>query len=496
MVSQMDQLERNYLQDLHKQPEPKPSFIFGEEVFFTEGRFSFQPIHGFKLELDGSVYMHSADGNLEIILIGGMLEQGASIVDYNRNLASEFMADFDEFSLIDFGNDLIQGVTARLNKIQFHNAGEEGSGLSLICSPERNQFFFLLVIASKDRWEHTGSTIFEELKKHIYFNQRITSITSEDSLDQYSDLTNEVIGSVAPGEEIELIIKKDDLSFLLGARAIQPDDRVWVTRIIGPAGEPLYHFDISTGKLQSSIFDRPLSGSNGEVCIFLPGTNSHPLNPGEYRFILTTSSGTPLKEVQAIIRQGKLKEPQAFDINLWIAIEDEQFNNETYLRQFEVEILTALKEELKTYNLIPGKIKSYYSAPDELGLFSYICINQDLTDCSYIIAGSVENQRALNIGLVDQFAEEINHIGPSTIAASAGSPGMILSPVSPHACILVNYSAIKGDFSLLAKEIITQLVIFTGAHPQASLDEGSGLHNLSGEIIQRIKVHPLFYSPT
>lgn len=121
---------------------PESHLQFNEEIEMTESGFSFCPIAGFELEIDGSVYMYSEDGNLEINLCGGELNNETSIAELNDELTSDFIENVDEFSLFEAGKDTIQGITGFLNEIRFVNAEEDGIGRALICSPFINQYFF------------------------------------------------------------------------------------------------------------------------------------------------------------------------------------------------------------------------------------------------------------------------------------------------------------------------------------------------------------------
>lgn len=484
-------------QSLNLQDQPNHSkqiLSFGEEVFVSEAGFSFQPIDGFEVEVDGSVYMYSVDGNLEAMMIGGELEPGVSIVDLNDDLAADFLANFDEFQLIELGKELIQGYTGYQTEIHFYNADEEGAGQALICSPHDDQFFFMMAISSLERWEQEGKLLFSELKKHIHFHQQFTSKASEIEFEKYPDLTNEVFKSIAPDEDLIINIEKEDVSLLLAVRAFEPQEKIWITDIIAPGGETLYHYDPSSNYYSSSIIEHPIFSTFGEACVYLPGISVNPLKPGGYRFSFGTSSGKPIKEIQTIIRHGRVINNQVINLNLWLALNDERFNDEYFLKEFEANLSHAITEQLKPVNLSLGSLASYYPAPDELEPFSSIDINQELADCSYIIEGSVENGRALNVGLVDQFTERGKSTFPSQISISSGSPGMILSSVSPHACILVNYSAIKNNFTLLAGEILKQLAIFTGFQPMVDGVDESQPFALSQELAQRMKRHPIFYS--
>ena len=473
--------------------QPIMSLAFDEEILISEAGFSFQPIQGFELEVDGSVYMYSDDGNLEIIMIGGKINPDIPIIELSRNLAWEFMENFDELNIIDIGNASIQGVSSYLSEIHFYNAGEEGTGQSLICSPYGDQFFFLLVISALERWEQFGQKVFTQIQNYVHFQPKILPKTADAIFSQYSDLTVEVFQSLSPEEDFIITTKKGDLSILLAARTLETQDQIWVTDIFAPGGENCYHYDPTSQKFNSTIVSRPLFSTYGEVCIYLPLISTQPFIPGDYRFTFCTRTGSPIKEIQAIIRRGDLKTRHYMDLNLWLALDDERFNDKIFIKQFEDNLRTALTESMQPLNLIPNVIVSYYPAPDELEPFSFINLEQDLADCSYIISGSVENQRAINIGLVDLFSEKGQPSSPSTIAVTAGSPGMILSSISPHACILVNYSAVTDNFSSLADEIVKQLIAFLGFETQTDQQIPSQPLQIPSDLLQRIRVHPIFY---
>jgi hypothetical protein len=193
-----------------------------------------------------------------------------------------------------------------------------------------------------------------------------------------------------------------------------------------------------------------------------------------------------------IIRHTQALDRQKVDLNLWMALENERFNDMNYLEQFEGHLRAALIEHLQPMNLAPGSIEYDHPAPDELSTFACINLDTDLDDISYMIAESVENTRALNVGLVDRFIQGNPPIDADVIAVSSGSPGMILSPVSPHACILVNYSAIEEDYAALAQVLIEQLIVFSGvAGPCTQPEQPQGVNQ---EIAWRLRRHPIFYS--
>lgn len=226
----------------------------------------------------------------------------------------------------------------------------------------------------------------------------------------------------------------------------------------------------------------------------MPGTNQPSLQIGEYRFAFTSKSGAPLQEVQVIIRHGRVLEKQQIDLNIWLAAENNRFNDTDYLVQFTANLRSALAEQLEPMNLGPGIIELIHPAPDELETFASINIDEDLADTSYMIAESVENGRALNIGLFDHITHGKSDAQIEITAASSGSPGMILSSVSPHACILINYSAFEDNFSALAQRIIEQLIHFSGVTTQSVPSELDQPQFFNQEIAARLRRHPIFYN--
>jgi hypothetical protein len=472
--------------------QPTTDFQFGEEMIVEEAGFSFRPIVGFKLEVDDSVYMYSDDGNLEIAMIGGELDHDTSIADLNDDLAGDFMINFDQFELIEAGKETIQGITGFLNRIRFINAKEEGMGQALICSPHINQFFFLLVISSAEYWDKIGLQVFTALKNHIHFHPKFKPTAAVADDDVHPDLTIETFETIQPEEDLIISIEKGDVSLLLAARASSPQDVISIAEISAPDDQILYHYDSDSSDFYSTIAQGPLISTYGEVCVALPCADQTSFKSGDYRFSFSTSSGLPLEEVQVIIRHTRALGRQKVDLNLWMALENESFNDLNYLAQFEAHLRAALIEHMQPMNLVPGSIEYFHPAPDELSTFACINLDTDLADISYMIAESVENTRALNIGLVDRFTQGDPPIDAEVIAVSSGSPGMILSPVSPHACILVNYSAFKEDYAALAQTLIEQLIVFSGvkAHsPKAEQPEG-----LNQEMEWRLRAHPIFYS--
>ncbi len=482
------------------QKRPSESDIqFGDEMLIEEAGFSFRPILGFELEVDGAVYMYSEDGILEISLIGGQLDNTISIAELNDELAADFMENFDSFELVEAGKDTIQGITGFLSEIRFFNAEEEGLGCSLICSPHINQFFFVLVITSADYWTHWGKQIFSALKSHIHFHPQFKPSTPLTEIDHYPDLTIEVYESIAPEEDVVVTVERGDVSLLLAARMINTQDEIIISDILAPGDLELYHFDPATGEFRSCIAEQPLTSDHGEICVFLPSANEQNLQIGDYRFSFTTQLGLPLQEAQVIIRRGRMPDKQLVDLNLWLALKNERFNDLDDLARFISDLRAALVEQMKPINLAPGIVECYHPAPDELDSFACINIDTDLADCSYMIGEIVENSRALNIGLVDRLTQGDPPVDAQVKAISCGSPGMILSPASPHACILVNYSPFEDDLTALAKTIVEQLFVFSGSvkHP-VSYQPQNAQSDQSLDSIREMKIrlhrHPILYS--
>ena len=466
----------------------KPQFRFGAEIELEEAGFSFQPISGFELEVDGSVYMYSEDGNLEVSLVGGMLGEQTSIADLNDELAGEFMENFDEFHLTEAGTDTIQDITGFLNQIRFTNTGEEGRGCALICSPYVNQYFFILVISSAEHWEARGEAVYQALKSRIRFYPQFREQEEETSEDAYPDLTIESFRDIDPEDNFLLHIEKGDTSLLLAARSQDPQDEVWLTRITTSDNRPIYQFDPESNALQSSLSVQPLIGVHGELCFFFPRDTQETLQPGDYQFGFGARSGLPLEEIQVIIRTGRALEQQAFDLNLWFACADPLFGDEVQIAAFTSDLREALQQRLSPLNLVPGKIDCVQAAPDELTAFTEVHVETDLADASYMISESVGNMRALNVGIVSSLT---NDTGAAPKAVCAGSPGMILTSASPHACILLAWPAFEGDLALLANQLIEQMVIFSGIDAQQA--PGQPL-TLNREVAWRLRRHPLFYN--
>lgn len=476
-----------------------PTLQFGEEVYLEQAGFSFRPILGFELEVDGSVYMYSDDGNLEISLIGGELDNKTTIAELNDKLAADFMENFDEFSLIEAGKDTIQGITGFLNKIQFLNAEEEGIGRAVICSPHFNQFFFLLVISSAEYWDQIGDKVFSEIKPHIHFHAQFKPVTVITRNDEHPDLTIEMFESVISEAEIAISIEKDDLSLLMAARSTVKNDEISITEIRAPGGQFLYQYNPTSGEFSSIISNHPLTSKHGEIGIYLPTSNHASLNSGDYHFSFATNSGLPLYETQVIIRHKHATSPQKLDFNLWIALEDDRFNDQVYVTQFQSKLRERLTELLAPLKITPGSFGCFHPAPDELATFSSVNLDSDLADCSYMISEYVENNRALNIGLVGQITQGDPPVDAAVNAISSGSPGMILSIGSPKSCILINYAAFEDDFSALAKAIIEQLVIFSGVKtdhiiPQSSDQKQDKSLGLTQEEVVQLRSHPIIYA--
>lgn len=456
-----------------------------------EGGFSFQPIIGFELEINGSVYMYSDDGNLEVSLLGGVLDENKSIADLNDSLAAEFMENFDTFKLIESGRDAIQDVTGFLNRIEFINAEEEGLGCAMICSPNLNQFFFILVITSADYWQNYGRAVYEALKKHIRFYPQFARDENNEVVDEHPDLTVETFPGLGPEDDFLLQIEKGDTSLLLAARSLDPSDRVYLTTLTAPDGENIYRFLPDSGKAESRLGSQPIQGSNGEVCFFFPRDNTLGLHAGSYRFSFSTQSGLPLEEIQVIIRAGRALELQALDLNLWVAVDDEAFNTEEQTSRIVAALIQALTARLSPFNLTPGKVEVFHAAPDELSAFSRLSVDTDLADCSYMMGETVDKDRALNVGLVQQLSKAD---GSSLSEVSLGCPGMILSPTTPHGGILAAWPVFEGDIPRLADALIDQLVIFCGISLEGAQQvEGQPLV-FNREIAWRLRRHPLFYN--
>ena len=190
-----------------------------------------------------------------------------------------------------------------------------------------------------------------------------------------------------------------------------------------------------------------------------------------------------------IIRSGRALEMQSMDINLWIATDDEVFNAEDQIDGFVSELTESLVKRLTPLNLIPGKIEVFHAAPDEMEAFSTLSVESDLADCSYMIAETVNNSRALNVGLVQALT---GADGAAQMAISTGSPGMILSRTTPHGCILAAWPSFNGDITRFVDALIEQLVVFCGIDLEGTQQvEGQPLV-LNREIAWRLAAIPCF----
>ncbi len=470
-----------------------PTLKFGEEIEIEEAGFSFKPILGFELEIDGSVYMYSEDGNLEISLIGGKLSDEASIAELNDDLAGEFMESFDEVELKEAGTDTIMDITGFLDEINFCHAEEVGRGRALICAPYVNQYFFILVISSDDHWEKQGLQIYEAIKDQIRFHPQFKPEADNFTPIEHPDLTIESYENVSLDENFLLNINKKDISLLMAARSPLPEDEITLLEIKAPDGKLLYTYDPETGAFESALFHKPVHGSHGEVCLYLPKNNLGFLQPGEYSFAFQCQQADFLQEIQIIIRSDKIIDRQKLDMNFWLALTQTTFEDPEFVDRFKKEIANALKQHLLPVNLTIGDIELTHPAPDELETFATVNINSDIADCSYMIAESVNNGRALNIGLVDVLTmgeeDQIAYIN----AISSGHPGMILAPSSPHACILIAWPVFENDIHALADTIVQQMIIFCGIENDLPQPDQPIPPRLTHEIAWCLRRHPLFY---
>jgi hypothetical protein len=468
--------------------------IFGEEIEMTDGGFSFCPIQGYELEVDGTVYMYSEGGNLEIYLVGGELEEDQSIAELNDDLAAEFMENVGDYDLIQAGKDLIQGITGFLNQIQFSNGEEEGQGCCLICSPFLNQYFFILVIASSEYWQAEGDVLWRNLKSHTHFQPQYQPEIFEEDDQSHPDLAIEIFSEIGEQEDFYLTVEKGDASLLVAARSYEIGDAVTLLEMISPEDEPLYRFHPASGEFFSTFCDSPMKSTDGELCLFYPRTNQQSLHPGDYRFSFESASGNGLQEIQYIIRSGRALDTQKIDLNFYLAMKDGQFLNQSALDEFEQMVQQTLKKRIEAFNLLPGRIACVQPAPDELESFAAVNLDTDLPDCSYMIAETVSNDRALNIGLVDEIFEGDPPVPSRVTAISSGSPGMVFSHGSPHACILLHWPTFMNDPYALAEAIIQQLIVFSGIETKDTGQPESGSEiTLNREIAWRLRRHPLFY---
>lgn len=477
-----------------KDPSSNPiPLLFDEEIEMESCGYAFRPISGFKLEIDGSVYMYSDDGAFEINLIGGRLEENTSIAELHDSLTADFMADVDYYDLDESGIDSIGNTSGFVNDIRLMNAEEEGQGRSIICSPSINQYFYMLVIGSSRAWEQHGIDVFNAVKAYIHFHPQFKPGLMESKPDKHPDLTLETYENIAPDEEFILTIEKGDISLLLAARVDSPDQKVWITEITAPDGSTLYKYNPNTGDFTSSVSDIPLESSQGEAVFFLPRSSNLSLIPGDYHFSFGTQDDQPLQEIQVIIRAGRALDLQKIDLNFWIAIEQEPFTEGDKADEFLTSVIEALRQRLEQFNLMPGKVEFHHPAPDELSSFSNLNIDEDLADCSYMISETVNNSRALNIALVENLFSEMNKESHKIDATSTGSPGMIMGVTSPHACIVANWSLFKNDIFKLAEAIIQQLVVFSGIDLGGTQQAGSPPAVINREIAWRLRRHPIFY---
>jgi hypothetical protein len=475
-----------------KDPGP-PNLQFGEEIEIEESGFSFKPILGFELEIDGSVYMYSEDGNLEISLVGGELPEDASIAELNDDLAGEFMESFDEVVLKEAGTDTIMDITGFLDEIHFVHAEEAGRGRALICAPYVNQFFFILVISSADHWEQQGQHIYETLKEQIRFHPQFKPEDNDFSPAEHPDLTIETYENIPLDESFLLNIEKKDLSLLMAARSPFPEDEISLLEITGPGGHPIYRYDPETGAFESTLFDQPIHGAHGEACLYLPKNNQSFLQPGQYSFAFQSQQTDRLQEIQVIIRSDKIIDRQAVDVNFWVALTQTSFEDPEFIDSFKKEMANALKQHLLPVNLTIGKMELLHPAPDELETFAAVNIDSDIADCSYMIAESVNNGRALNIGLVEVLTmgedDQIAYVN----AISSGHPGMILAPASPHTCILIAWPVFENDLHALADTIVQQMIVFCGIENDLPQPDQPVPPRLTHEIAWSMRRHPLFY---
>jgi len=481
------------MNDSNQKPPAVNDLQFGEEIEVEAAGFSFSPIKGFELEINGGVYMYSDDGNLEISLSGGALSDAASIAELNDRLAAEFMEDVDDYKITESGTDTIQGVTGFLNEIIYYNAEEQGIGRAFICSPYLNQYFFILVISSADYRHGQGQALFTAIKNQIHFHQQFKPETIEKEIKAHPDLTIETYTAIPLDDELILSIEKGDVSLLLAARSQMPNETIAISAITAPGEKQLYHYDPVSGAFSSSICTQPLTSEDGEVCLFYPRSSQQALVPGEYRFSFTTETGSKVQEVQVIIRSGRALDLQWVDLNFWIATDHVWIYDSNNLDQFEVNIKESIRQKLAPFNLAPGKIECFYPAPDELESFKEVNLDEDLADCSYMIAESVNTTRALNIGLVDRLTTGNPPIDAEVRAVSTGSPGMLLSASSPHACIVVRWSAGSDTIDALADAIIQQLIIFSGIELEGIGQPEHQPQVMNREVAWRMRRHPLFY---
>ena len=468
---------------------------FGGEIEITESGFSFHPIVGFELEIDGSVYMYSEGGNLEIYMIGGALEDQTSIAELNDELTEECMVNVGDFDVFEAGTDAIHGITGFLNEIRFSNAEEEGRGYALICSPYLNQFFFILVIANTEFWQTRGAEVFSHLKSHISFHRLSSKETDEKTVDKHPDLTIETYETIQPGDDFFLTIERGDVSLLLAAHSLTVEEKIIITRIIAPGEKSLYQFDPETETFSSSITDHPLTSDNGEVVFYYPRSSLQQLTPGRYQFNFRTASGKPIHEIQIVIRTGRALEMQKLDFNLWYALDDAHLPDSEAQAQFEAALSQTLKDKLAPLSIMPGKIAGFHPAPDELESFMSIDVDTDLADCSYLIADTISNTRAINIGFVEQITKTIDGTTALVDAISSGSPGMLMSSGSPHACIMFRWTAYQDQLERLVEEILQQVIIFCGieiSDIETSAESTAPL--LNKEVAWRLRRHPVFYN--
>ena len=467
---------------------------FGHEIEIEDGGFSFHPMEGFELEIDGSVYMYSESGNLEIYMLGGDLDEKVSITKLNDDLSAEFLENVDDFNLVSAGMDSIQEISGFVNEIHFNNAEEEGSGRALICSPHVNQFFYILAIANAEYWESQGSQVFNALKSQVRFQPLFKPEILETETRQHPDLTIETNQSISPGEEFVVNIEKGDVSLLLAARAQTVEENISITRIVAPDEKELYRYNPLAGDFSGSVWEEPLTGEHGEVCMFLPRTSQQSLLPGDYRFTFATDTGTDVQEIQFIIRSGRALDLQKFDLNFWLAVENESLFNPDAVEQFETDLYQTLRQRLAPLNLAPGRISFIHPAPDELASFSSINLVTDLADCSYMILESIIHERALNIGLVDHILQNTPSGNIEVKAVSSGSPGMIMTQDSPHACILIQWPGLETDIHSLVDLILQQLIVFSGIDVRDTQQQAdTSSFALNKEIAWRLRRHPIFY---
>ena len=271
------------------------------------------------------------------------------------------------------------------------------------------------------------------------------------------------LGALGADGTANVLIEPGDESILFIAHTANPLEVIYLSAATDPAGTELYNpnYDGIQNDLAQPLLPA-LPSDAGELTLFLPLAPAQALQPGFYKFSLSTEGGEPICDALAIVRIETAPVRQVIDMNLWLVSDAPQLTTAPGRQLLEETLRQSAQTILEPHGLSIGAVQFGEANAAQRARLQRMGDARYEELCSALKADMGSGYK-MNVALVDEYRIQFTAAGTEEpVLGLAPQPGTAIITEGRNSCAVVAWELMDGDMQELVATIIHESAHFLG----------------------------------